>query len=52
MFTSHRLRKITELMNANATELVKKVQRDFVEKKKHVNLKVATKNFIFKNINL
>nr|DAB41778.1 TPA_inf: cytochrome P450 CYP332A4 [Danaus plexippus] len=39
MFTSHRLRKITELMNANATELVKKVQRDFVEKKKHVNLK-------------
>ncbi|XP_026484406.2 cytochrome P450 6k1-like [Vanessa tameamea] len=39
MFTSLRLRKITELMNTNATELVKKIKRDYVEKNNVANLK-------------
>ncbi|XP_063633244.1 cytochrome P450 6k1-like [Cydia splendana] len=39
MFTSSRLRKVTELMNMNAAELVKRVQRNFIERKEDVNLK-------------
>ncbi|XP_048004379.1 cytochrome P450 6k1-like [Leguminivora glycinivorella] len=39
MFTSARLRKVTELMNMNAAELVKRVQRNFIERKEDVNLK-------------
>ncbi|XP_041974729.1 cytochrome P450 6k1-like [Aricia agestis] len=39
MFTGHRLKLVTELMNQNSKELAKKIQRDFVEKKKNVNLK-------------
>lgn len=41
MFTSSRLRKLTELMNRNASELVLRVQRNFIEKKEAVNLKVT-----------
>nr|DAB41795.1 TPA_inf: cytochrome P450 CYP332A42 [Calycopis cecrops] len=39
MFTGHRLKFVTELMNQNAKELVKKIQRDYVDNKKKVNLK-------------
>ncbi|XP_073941945.1 cytochrome P450 6k1-like [Choristoneura fumiferana] len=39
MFTSSRLRKLTDLMNGNASELVLRVQRNFIEKKESVNLK-------------
>ncbi|XP_046969988.1 cytochrome P450 6k1-like [Vanessa cardui] len=39
MFTSLRLKKITELMNINATELVKKIKRDYIEKNNVANLK-------------
>ncbi|CAF4781552.1 unnamed protein product [Pieris macdunnoughi] len=39
MFTSLRLKKITELMNINSEQLVQKVQRDYVDNKKCVNLK-------------
>nr|DAB41815.1 TPA_inf: cytochrome P450 CYP332A45 [Phoebis sennae] len=39
MFTSLRLKKITELMNINSTELVRKIERDHVKGNKCVNLK-------------
>ncbi|XP_038209526.1 cytochrome P450 6k1-like [Zerene cesonia] len=39
MFTSLRLKKITELMNINSTQLVKKVEKDYVKENKCVNLK-------------
>ncbi|XP_049887196.1 cytochrome P450 6k1-like [Pectinophora gossypiella] len=38
-FTTAKLRTITELMNLNATELVQKIQRDYIDKKQPVNLK-------------
>lgn len=40
MFTSARLKAITELMNINSLELVRKIERDYIEKKETVNLKV------------
>ncbi|XP_050352237.1 cytochrome P450 6k1-like [Nymphalis io] len=39
MFTSLRLKKITELMNINATELVRKIKRDYIDKNNVANLK-------------
>nr|DAB41820.1 TPA_inf: cytochrome P450 CYP332A13 [Depressaria pastinacella] len=39
MFTSLRLKTMTELMNINAQQLVKKIKRDYVENNKTVNLK-------------
>nr|ACZ97408.3 cytochrome P450 CYP332A3 [Zygaena filipendulae] len=39
MFTSYRLKLITELMNVNAEQLVQKIERDFVKANKTVNLK-------------
>ncbi|XP_068628698.1 cytochrome P450 6k1-like [Battus philenor] len=39
MFTSARLKMITELMNKNASELVSKVRRDYIDNNKLVNLK-------------
>nr|DAB41794.1 TPA_inf: cytochrome P450 CYP332A39 [Operophtera brumata] len=39
MFTSLRLKLVTELMNGNATELVQKIQRDHIDNKEAVNLK-------------
>ncbi|XP_045760427.1 cytochrome P450 6k1-like [Maniola jurtina] len=39
MFTSMRLKMITELMNLNAKELVMKIKRDNIDKKKTVDLK-------------
>lgn len=41
MFTPFRLKMITELMNTNAKELISKIRRDYVVKKKDVNLKVS-----------
>lgn len=41
MFTPFRLKMITELMNMNAKELISKIRRDYVVKKKDVNLKVS-----------
>lgn len=40
MFTSSRLRLVTELMNENAQQLVNKIQRDYIDKKRKANLKV------------
>nr|AXB26392.1 CYP332A21 [Hebomoia glaucippe] len=39
MFTSLRLKKITELMNVNSEQLIQKVQKDYIEKNESVNLK-------------
>nr|DAB41791.1 TPA_inf: cytochrome P450 CYP332A33 [Melitaea cinxia] len=39
MFTSLKLKSVTELMNENATELVKKIKRDYIDDNKVVNLK-------------
>ncbi|CAH0722424.1 unnamed protein product, partial [Brenthis ino] len=39
LFTSLRLKNITELMNINAVELVKKIKRDHIDSNKAVHLK-------------
>ncbi|CAH2100102.1 unnamed protein product [Euphydryas editha] len=39
MFTSLKLKSVTELMNANATELVNKIKRDYIDDNKVINLK-------------
>nr|ADE05588.1 cytochrome P450 332A5 [Manduca sexta] len=39
MFTSNRLKVLTELMNVNAKHLVNKIQRDYIDKREPVNLK-------------
>ncbi|XP_072936245.1 cytochrome P450 6k1-like [Epargyreus clarus] len=39
MFTANRLKNYTKLMNMNAVELVRKIQRDYVDAKKTVDLK-------------
>ncbi|KAJ0181076.1 hypothetical protein K1T71_003161 [Dendrolimus kikuchii] len=39
IFTSKKLKMVTELMNVNSKELVHKIQRDYIDKKKAVNLK-------------
>lgn len=43
MFTSLRLKIVTELMNGNATELVQKIKRDHIDNNETVNLKVSCK---------
>lgn len=40
MFTSARLRMITDLMNDNAKELVNRIERNHVKKGEAINLKV------------
>lgn len=47
MFTSLKLKFVTELMNENATELVKKIKRDYIDNNKVVNLKVYQFKFYF-----
>lgn len=44
IFTAHKLKYITDLMNQNATHLVDKIKRDYIDKNEDVNLKVT---FIF-----
>ncbi|XP_050553196.1 cytochrome P450 6l1 [Spodoptera frugiperda] len=39
MFTSLRLKGVTELMNINSTELVRRVQKDYIDQNKPVDLK-------------
>nr|AWH61658.1 cytochrome P450 [Helicoverpa armigera] len=39
MFTGSRLRNLTELMNINSSELVRRIQKDYVENKQPVDLK-------------
>lgn len=43
LFTALRLKNITELMNINAVELVKKIKRDHIDSNKTVHLKVRYK---------
>lgn len=45
LFTSLRLKSITELMNINAVELVKKIKRDHIDGNQAVNLKVMVLNY-------
>lgn len=45
LFTSLRLKSITELMNINAVELVKKIKRDHIDGNQSVNLKVIVLNY-------
>ncbi|XP_045507718.1 cytochrome P450 6k1-like [Colias croceus] len=39
MFTSLRLKKITELMNINSTQLINRIEKHYIKGKKSVNLK-------------
>ncbi|XP_045497732.1 cytochrome P450 6j1-like isoform X1 [Colias croceus] len=39
IFTTLRLKKLTDLLNINSRELTEKIERDFVKKQEHVNLK-------------
>lgn len=40
IFTSSRLRGITELMNINSEELVRRIQKDHIDNNKPVDMKV------------
>lgn len=46
MFTTMRLKGLTELMNLNSVELVNKIQRDYIDHNKPVDVKVCKLSLI------